>query len=369
MKSSRMPVLPVAQLLIFVFVWAMALPASLSANLSANHAVILTYHHVSHDTPPSTSVTPAQFDAHLDFIATHGYHVWPLNKLLKKLRSGTQVPDNVVVLTFDDAYQSVFSQVRPRMRGLGWPYTVFVNTGAIDRNRAPYMSWEQLRQLADEGVEIGNHSQNHEHMVRRPANETLPAWRERNRGDIERAQQRLQRELGVAATLFAYPYGEYTSALSREITSMGFTGLGQHSGAVGFDSNFEALPRFPISGRYAGLEQLATRLNAEPLLIQAEPAGPAIFIDKNSDVGLSLEIAEGPYDPATIACYATGQGRMRLTRSASDPWRVSIRPMQPLAPGRSKFNCTIPHKHKAGAYFWWSYLLMKPHADGTWYNN
>lgn len=329
-----------------------------------DHAVILTYHHVSAATPSSTSLTPQEFAAHLNLIADSGYVVWPLAQLLERLRAGQGVPQNAVALTFDDAYQSVFTEARPLLEARGWPYTIFVTTDAIDHRQSPYMTWEQLRTLVAEGVGIGNHSTHHTHLARQTVGESQTAWRQRVREDIEHAAGRLKIELGVSASLFAYPYGEYSQALRAEIADMDLIGLGQHSGPIGFDSDFLALPRFPVAGNYAGLDDLALRLKTQPLNIQAEPVGPQLLASTEE---ITLRVPPGPYDSAQIACYASGQGRMHL--ELMDSGRYKIRPMRPLLAGRSKYNCTIPHDSESGVYFWWSYLLMKPHADGSWYDN
>jgi biofilm PGA synthesis lipoprotein PgaB len=333
----------------------------------ADHAVILAYHHVSTATPASTSVTPAQFDAHLDYIFDHGYVVWPLNTLLNKLRAGQSVPDNAIALTFDDAYESVFETVQPKMQARGWPYTVFVNSAAIDAKHAPYMSWQQLRKLVTQGVDIGNHSHGHAHLVQRLPNESEDSWRTRVSIDIEHAQTRLEQELGNTPELFAYPYGEYSDALTAEVTRLGMFGIGQHSGAVGHHSKFSALPRFPVSGSYASLDQLATRLQAEPLNITASPPGPMILPPAVEAPMVRLVLADGAYEVANLACYASGQGRMQQVLIESKPPTFQIKPVAALRPGRSKYNCTIPHQSKPGVYFWWSYLVMKPKLDGSWY--
>ena len=358
-----------ASVVISVVVATLASTAALAAdhNSTTDHAVILAYHHVSSTTPASTSVTREQFDAHLDYIADHGYTVWPLKTLISTLRAGQPVPDNAIALTFDDAYQSVFTAVHPRMQARGWPYTVFVNTAAIDAKHAPYMSWQQLRQLVKSGVDIGNHSHGHAHLVPRLSDESAHAWRTRAIMDIEKAQTRIEQELETSPDLFAYPYGEYSSALADLVTRLGMSGLGQHSGVIGHNSDFSALPRFPVSGNYAGLDQLATRLQAEPLNITAKPQGPMVLQPDANGPILSLQVADGPYDASTMACYASGQGRMQQTPLASKPRTFQIKPVSPLQPGRSKYNCTIPHRNKSGVYFWWSYLVMKPKSDGSWY--
>jgi peptidoglycan/xylan/chitin deacetylase (PgdA/CDA1 family) len=97
------------------------------------HGVVLLYHHVSLDTPPSTSVTPERFAAHLEYLEAHDYEVWPVDRLLATVIDGEEtVPQDVVAITFDDAYESVYRNARPMLRERGWPFAVFVNTDAVD---------------------------------------------------------------------------------------------------------------------------------------------------------------------------------------------------------------------------------------------
>lgn len=341
-------------------------PAETSS--SAPHAVVLTYHHVATDTPASTSISPARFDAQLDYIEREGFQVWPLQRIATTLKNGANLPDNVVGLSFDDAYESVFTNAHPRLQARGWPYTVFVSTAAIDANAKPYMSWSQLRQLVEQGVTLGNHSHSHAHLTVRNTNESDKQWRQRAYDDISRAQQRITEQTGVAPTLFAYPYGEYSQPLSALISELGLIGFGQHSGAIGPFSDFTALPRFPIGGNYTDLERLSTTLHTRPLAVAAKPQGPMLLEGDNQAKRPELQITvkQGPYNLQLLACYATGQGQMQLTR-LDTPGTYRIKPKQALNVGRTKYNCTVPHVSTAGVYYWWSYLLMRPHSDGSWY--
>ncbi len=103
----------------------------------ADHAVVLTYHHVATDTPPSTSISPTQFAAHLDYLAKRGATVMSLKALADRLQKGQSVPDNTVALTFDDAYASVFTEAHKQLSARGWPYTIFVSSEAIDDGHKP----------------------------------------------------------------------------------------------------------------------------------------------------------------------------------------------------------------------------------------
>lgn len=72
------------------------------------------------------------------------------------------VPDKLVVLTFDDSVASHHSVVRPLLKRYGFGATFFITEGFSFRtNKQDYMTWEQIRQLHDDGFEIGNHTRDH----------------------------------------------------------------------------------------------------------------------------------------------------------------------------------------------------------------
>jgi peptidoglycan/xylan/chitin deacetylase (PgdA/CDA1 family) len=72
------------------------------------------------------------------------------------------IPDKLVVLTFDDSVASHHSVVRPLLKRYGFGATFFITEGFSFRtNKQDYMTWEQIRQLHDEGFEIGNHTRDH----------------------------------------------------------------------------------------------------------------------------------------------------------------------------------------------------------------
>lgn len=76
------------------------------------------------------------------------------------------IPDKLVVLTFDDAVLSHFTNVAPMLKKYGFGATFFVCefTSPPFSDKTKYMSWEQIAQLNQMGFEIGNHTRNHTHV-------------------------------------------------------------------------------------------------------------------------------------------------------------------------------------------------------------
>lgn len=74
----------------------------------------------------------------------------------------TPIPDKLVVLTFDDSAKSHFSVARPLLKDYGFGATFFITEGFdFKENKKDYMSWGEIRQLHEDGFEIGNHTRDH----------------------------------------------------------------------------------------------------------------------------------------------------------------------------------------------------------------
>ena len=72
------------------------------------------------------------------------------------------IPDRLVVLTFDDSAKSHYTVVRPILKQYGFGATFFITEGFdFKSNKKDYMTWEQIRELHEDGFEIGNHTRDH----------------------------------------------------------------------------------------------------------------------------------------------------------------------------------------------------------------
>ena len=97
-----------------LFLATLVVAASVAS--AAQHCVVLQYHHVSENTPGITSVTPGQFQEHLDYLNQHSFHVLPLSEVVTKLQAEQELPENCVALTIDDAFSSAYLEAWPRAR-------------------------------------------------------------------------------------------------------------------------------------------------------------------------------------------------------------------------------------------------------------
>ncbi len=348
-------------------IWLAAVLLVACSSAPSGHAgsgVIVLYHHVSADTPASTSVTPGVFTSHLDYLAEHDFEVWEVERLLDEIYDSGHLPDKVVAITFDDAYESVYSEAWPRLRERGWPFTVFVNTAAIDAGHAPYMNWDQLRELAADGVAIENHSASHAHLARIGTDESERAWKRRVAEDLERAHDRIAAEIGTAPTLLAWPYGEDAGELHEIAARKHRYSLAQRSGAAGPYHPPHSVPRYPLATGYDDIDRLALAVHSRALPVTEEITEPPVRrgkVQNPEKLHLRLVGQEG-FWAAQINCFAsTGQ---RLDTDL-DELRLQIE-LPPGRPGRNKVNCTAPAIDGSGDFYWYSFQWLQRRADNAW---
>lgn len=333
---------------------------------AASHCVILQYHHFSDTTPAITSVTLKQFDDHLDYLERHDFKVLPLRDVVAALELDKPLPERCVSLTVDDAYVSVYQNAFPRLEKRGWPLTVFVNTEAVDKGITAYMSWDQIRALASQGVSFENHGHGHIHMIRKNGGESDDDWQQRIIRDIGTAQQRITEETGTAPRLFAHPYGEYSPATLEIISNMGLTGFGQQSGPAWPGADFHVLPRFPMAAGYADMHSFVTKVNTLPLPVTAaDPADPLVPQGQTRPT-LTLTLEPEAYSKSAIQCYIGGSSNVAINWSSDIPGQFTVTPNFDLGPGRHRTNCTMPSAEK-GRFHWYSHSWFVRNADGSWY--
>ena len=337
-------------------------PGSPSAPAVASHAVVFMYHRFGDARYPSTNVTLSDFDAQLNWLGAHHYQVWPLPKIVDYLKAGRAIPDHVVAITIDDAYQTVYEYAYPRLKARGWPFTVFVETNAVDERLPDFMTWDELREMAKHGANYGNHTLDHAHLPFRKKGETDLAWADRVRKDILGAQARLQAELGPATNgspkLFAYPYGEYDQDLTKLVVGLGYVAFGQQAGALDEPFDPRALPRFPIEEGYSAISEFSLDAASLPMPVQAVQPWNPLVTAANNPPRLEVQLAPGRVPPAALHCYLNGPP-MNITWLNAAQTRFAIQAPAPVGVGRTRYNCTALVN---GRYYWYSQIWLLPPA-------
>ena len=354
------------QVVVAIALFFFVIGQAASTPVLPSHAVILQYHHVSENTPNSTSTSVALFKAHLDYFDAHGFQVWSLQRVIEQLRAGHQLPDKVIALTFDDGYRSVYTSAYPLLKEKGWPFSVFVSTDYVGANKQLYVNWDELSEMAQHGALIGNHTQSHPHLLRKLAGETDAMWQRRVRQEIEGAQRIIDNNVGTQYRILAYPYGEYDEEVKQIVKSLGYVGLAQQSGPVGITSDWLALPRFPFANRYGGIKQIRDKLYSLPLVVLERAPSTSYIGSLPPQLKLILGSDDISYKRAS--CFASGQGQISTSsRSGNAGIIIDTSAMKPLPVGRSRYNCTFPSKNFSGRFYWYSVQWLRKKDNGDWW--
>ena len=322
----------------------------LFAITTESHGVILLYHHVAMDTPPSTSISPENFRSHLDYLRDNEFNVLPLSEIVEKLKKAESLPDKTVAITFDDGYSSIYDTAFPMLQEYEFPFTIFVSTGPIDSGLTNYMTWDQIREMSNAGVLIANHMVDHPYMLDKEPEESETAWLARRKNELLLAEHRIFEETGQSLRYLAYPYGEFNPALKNLLEQNDFVGLAQNSGAIGINSDFLALPRFPLASIYANLSTARTKLDTKAFNVELlDPISPVTDI---RNPAVTLKFNPGNYNLSQIGCFANSQP-LPMVWSDRENGIVVIKPNEEYQGRRWRYICTAPVPGER-RFYWYS---------------
>jgi peptidoglycan/xylan/chitin deacetylase (PgdA/CDA1 family) len=210
----------------------------------------LCYHAVSPSWDWRYAVRPEQLEAHVRELLRRGYRPATFTEAVT-----APAARRTLAVTFDDGHRSVLELGLPVLSKLGVPATVFVVTGHVDSGRPltfgrlgeyagtrdehelASLTWHDLGRLADEGWEIGSHTQTHSRLTDL---DNAALGRE-----LSESREACAARLGLPCSSIAYPFG---AADARVAVAAGAAGY--RAGAAveaGFRPR-EALrhPRVPI---------------------------------------------------------------------------------------------------------------------------
>jgi peptidoglycan/xylan/chitin deacetylase (PgdA/CDA1 family) len=164
---------------------------------------IFMYHHVS-NVPVNNylnyglTVTTTNFDAQLTWLQQQGYHSITQTELFDSLYYGKALPTHPMILTFDDGYEDVYTDALPTLLTHHYRGVFYVITGMIGGN---YMTWNQVRALAQDGMQIASHTIHHVNIGQPPAGTST-------QNELLLSKETLETQLRQPIQFFCYPTGE-----------------------------------------------------------------------------------------------------------------------------------------------------------------
>jgi len=226
--------------------------------------IIFCYHQlVDKIRTPWTQITPTAFEAQMKELKDKGITVISMQDLLAWKRGEKNIPPRCAVITFDDGWKSQYEVAWPIMKKFNYPFTMFIYTegvrgGALGGGGA--ITWEQLADMRDNGVDIQAHSATHQDLREgHPVTQIEPgAKRARKKltgADYEKwiqnevvgSKELLEQRLGIKVNCFAVPFGNYNEHVKELARNAGyeamFTVYGQ---PITFTSPMDSIGRYAI---------------------------------------------------------------------------------------------------------------------------
>lgn len=210
-----------------------------------DQVAVLMYHHLSEKPIPQFPwvLSVDRFEDQMKLLKEEGFHVITMEQYREFMLNNGAVPDNAVLLTFDDGYESFYTLAYPILRKYEYTAVNFVIVSTIDHpdpNSVPKLTWEQMREMKLAGMNFYSHTYDLHHYGivdaeggQRPAASTLLYVDGENRNelneeyysrvthDLAKAEQRLREELGNTDSAIAFPYGSYSERLLEVCDSLG----------------------------------------------------------------------------------------------------------------------------------------------------
>lgn len=184
--------------------------------------IILMYHSVtpSEEDPYRVTVSPARFEQQMRWLHGRGLRGASVREVLETRASGRG--QRLVGLTFDDGYADFAEYALPVLEQYGFTATVYVIAGRMGTDNAwdakgprkPLLTAEQVRQVADAGIEIGSHGLRHVPLTKAPDG-TLA-------GEIDGSRRTLQGISGQDVPGFCYPYGDIDGTVVAGVRAAGY---------------------------------------------------------------------------------------------------------------------------------------------------
>lgn len=296
--------------------------ATVEANKDAL-VIVLCYHRFEDRPRDSLALKPSDFEAQMQTLKDNGISVIGMQDFLAWRRGEKSIPAKSAIITIDDGYISGYTVAWPILKKYGYPFTMFIYTDYVKggpRSGGQSMSWEQLAEMRDAGVDIGSHTVSHTDLRSKHGKspEEYAAW---VTTELNQSKEIIENNLGIQVKTLAYPYGLYNQTVRELAAKAGyealFTVYGQR---IPWSSPSDIIGRYAIesskpeifqagvsfSGSTAtGGSATTTQLAVASMI--TEPLDGATVTDPKPVIKANLATM-GKLDPASVEMRISGFG-------------------------------------------------------------
>lgn len=218
---------------------------------TSNEVAVLCYHRFENG-KGALMITPQEFEAQMKRLKDNNLPVIPMSDLLDWRKGLKDIPPRAVVITLDDGWISDYTEAWPILKKYNYPFTMFIYTDYVrggKKSGGKSMSWEQLAEMRDAGVDIEDHTTSHSDL--RAAKRKMPLDQYMNflKGELIDSKDLLESKLAIKVRATAFPYGNYTDQVIDVIKKGGYeAGFTVNPQKVLYTSAEMKLGRYAIDG-------------------------------------------------------------------------------------------------------------------------
>jgi len=300
-----------------------------SANRSAS-VIVLIYHRFEENLKSPMSISPTVFEAQMQQLKDDGFSVISMQDFLAWRRNEQEIPEKSALITIDDGYVSAYEIAWPILKKFDYPFTMFVYTQYINSG-GKSIRWDQLAEMRDAGVEIGCHSLTHQNLKARLSKSAAEikqmGYDEWLRKEIIESKRILEKQLGIKASVFAYPEGAYNERAREIVKEAGYEAafsaygqrntfttpaidiIGRYAVEAGKPKTFEVALAMIGGGAGPGMSMAVTPVMAEPVTeeFQVTPANGETVSDPKPLIQADLS-SLGEIEPGSVTMRISGFG-------------------------------------------------------------
>lgn len=211
---------------------------------------ILSYHNFSLGKTDKMTVSKASFEDQMQLLKDRGYRVISLDDLFDFLDFKKQIPSKSVVITIDDGWKSAYEIAFPVLKKYGYPATLFVYTDLINSTRKA-MTWEHVKELADNGIDIQCHTITHRDLSSVQEKESFKEYFDEVENEIVESSKIIKKNINRDCRYLAYPFGSSSNMVIAILKRNGFRGaLTVRRGSSPFFINNYMVNRSMVYGEY-----------------------------------------------------------------------------------------------------------------------
>ena len=319
------------------------------ADHSKKEVVVFVYHRFGNAKYPSTNISIDDFEKHLIYLKSNKYTVLNFGDAVDYINNPqTPYMEHVACITVDDGYKTFGSNAIPLLNKYEFASSLFINSESV--GGGSFMDWDDLREVKNNGVEIGNHSHSHAYFLNFSKDERIKIFKE----DLLKCQEKINQHLGFYPEVFAYPYGEFDPEMKDALKSLGFkASAAQNSGVMYAHDNY-AIPRFPMAGSYTKLEGFIEKANMKAFRVKNTDS-ESFLLNSTNPPSITIEFDTSGVDLSRFNCFTPGE-----CESSIDGNFITIKAQNKLTARRTLYKITAPAKEGKG-WYWFSHLWTQPY--------